>query len=314
MTTISLPQNKQWQGIGFVTLGICLFSLQDVIVKQISGNYPVQELVFIRSIIALGLLLATAKFNGGLGQLRTTQLRQHLLRGGVILLSYITYYLAIAAMPLANAVSLYFVSPLIVTILSIFLLKERISKQKSVALLIGFLGTLIMLRPGMGIFEPAALFAIAAAFFYAYSVIMTRRMGATESGLSLAVYATAVYLGATAIVGLFWSEGIATASTHPSIQFLARPWVLPTAYDFALLGITGLIAAIGFYALAQAYCVAEATVVAPFEYIMIPLSVIWGFLFWGDLLDGLTAVGILLIIGSGLALLPRRRWLLRRPS
>lgn len=316
MTTLAATTNKDLQGIGLVTVGIVLFSVQDVIIKQISGNYPVQELVFLRSIVALGLLLAMLHWRQGLGKLRTAYWGRHFARGLAMCASYITYYLAIAALPLAEAVALYFVSPVLVTVLSVVVLKEKVTGRRIGAVVLGFSGTLVILRPGLGLFEMAAIFSLLAALFYATSVVLTRRMAGSESGMAMAVYATAVYLITTGIVGLLWPDGFATTSSHPSVQFMARPWLLPTATDMWLIVATGFIAAIGFYCLAQAYLVAQATVVAPFEYVMLILGILWGFLFWREVPDLFTVVGAGLIIASGLIILPqrphRKRWLFSR--
>ena len=317
MTPVAV-ENKQsdLHGIGLVMFGIVLFSLQDVIIKQISSIYPVQELVFVRSVIALLLLLGLMYLRGNLGRLRTQHLVAHLVRGTILCGSYITYFLAIAAIPLADAVAIYFVSPLVVSLLSITILKEAVNRRQVLALIVGFGGTLVIMRPGIGVFEPAALFPLAAAALYATSVIMTRRMAATESGMAMAVYVTVVYLVINGLFGAFRPNGIPTTNTHPSIQFLARSWQMPTAQDFFLLFLTGIIAAVGFFCLSQAYLVARATVVAPFEYVMLPLSVLWGFLFWREVPDAFTIVGASMIIGAGLLLLARRpkrkRWLFLR--
>lgn len=318
-TTTALPTTtpvtRQWQGIGYVLLGVILFSVQDVIVKQISGNYPVHEIVWIRSVIALLLLFIAAIFTGGLAQLRTQHLGLHLVRGFLMLLSYITYYLAIAALPLADAIALYFVAPLFVTILSVLILKERMVAKRWLALLCGFAGILIILRPGTSVFQPIALMSLLAAFTYANSVILSRKLSVTESGLSLAIYATVVYLVVTLAVGLIWGKGVAIESHHPSLQFLARAWILPTNIDMLLMSLTGVIGAIGFFALAQAYRIAEATVVAPFEYAMLLMGVIWGFLFWQEVPDFFSVLGMILVVCSGMIVLPlrkRSRWILRR--
>lgn len=316
MTILAIKTNKDWQGIGFVTIGIVLFSVQDVIIKRISGAYPVQELVFLRSVIALVLLLALLHWRQGLGRLRTQRWGQHFVRGLVMCASYITYYLAIAALPLAEAVSLYFVAPVLVTLLSVVVLKEQVTRHRVWAVVIGFGGTLVILRPGLGVFEGAAVFSLLAALFYAISVVLTRQMAGSESGMAMAVYATAVYLITTGLIGLIWPDGFTTASTHPSVQFVARPWLLPTATDMWLIVGTGFIAAIGFYVLAQAYLVAQATVVAPFEYLMLILGMVWGFVFWREVPDLFTVLGSVLIIASGLIILPqrpyRKRWLFSR--
>ena len=317
MTTLATTTNKDLQGIALVTIGIGLFSVQDVIIKQISGAYPVQELVFLRSVISLLLLLAMLYWrHGDWGKLWTQQWGRHLARGLLMCASYITYYLAIAALPLAEAVAIYFVAPVFVTVLSVIVLKEKVTRRRVMAVVIGFGGTLVIMRPGLGVFEPAAIFSLLAALFYALSVILTRRMAGVESGMAMAVYATAVYLITTGFVGLLWPDGFTTASTHPSVQFVARPWLLPTTADMWLIMATGFIAAIGFYCLAQAYLVAQATVVAPFEYLMLILGILWGFVFWREVPDLFTMVGAVLIIASGLIILPqrpsRKRWLFTR--
>lgn len=318
MSVLTISKNNaQLQGIRYVTLGLTLFSLQDVIIKQISGGYPVQQIVFIRSIIALLLLLGiAARSQAGITGLKTQRLGLHTLRGLLLILSFTSYYLAIAALPLAEAVALYFVSPIFTAILSVLILKEVFKRQHFIALALGFGGTLVMLRPGIAIIEPAAALAILAALAYACSVMITRRMATTESGLSMAIYATLAYFVVNGLVGLIWSDGIATTAAHPSIQFLTRPWIMPTMYDLFLLSITGVIAAAGFYLLSEAYRVSEAIVIAPFEYLMLLLSIVWGYLFWGELPDTFVIIGVAMIVVGGFMLLPnrprRKRWLLRR--
>ena len=317
MTAVSFPRSNASQGILLVSFGIVLFSLQDVIVKQISGGYPVHQIVFLRSVIALVLLLAMMWQRGTLSTLQTNKLNHHALRGMLLVASYISYYLAIAALPLAEAVAIYFVSPIFVALLSILILKEQAKRAHAIALILGFSGTLIMMRPGVGVFEPAALFAIGAALTYALSVVMTKRMASTESGMTMSVYSTLAYLISTGIAGVFIGRGVATDSTHPSIEFLTRPWAMPSTFDLTLIVVTGAIAAVGFFCLAEAYRVADATTVAPFEYVMLPLSIVWGFLFWGEVPDAFVLIGVLSIIGGGMTLLParsqqRRGFLLRR--
>ncbi len=307
MTTTQTGINRQWQGISFILLGMSLFSIQDVIVKLISGDYPIHQIVALRSMISLLLLLGAAYRYGSWTQLRSTRLGTHLVRGLLMLLSYLAYYLAIAALPLADAIALYFVSPLFVTMLSALILREPIGLKQWLALSCGFVGMLVILRPGTAVFQPVAVMSLLAALAYAASVILNRRLASSESGLALAIYSTLVYLIPTALFGLFWGQGIAIESQHPSLQFLTRAWIWPTSFDFGLIALTGLIAAIGFYALARAYSIAPAGTVAPFEYVMLLMGVLWGFVFWHEFPDYLTLIGMALVVCSGLILLPRRK-------
>lgn len=307
VNTTQTGSNRQWQGISFILLGMSLFSIQDVIVKLISGAYPIHQIVALRSMIALILLLGAAYRYGGWTQLRSTRLGTHLVRGLLMLLSYLAYYLAIAALPLADAIALYFISPLFVTVLSALILQEPIGLKQWLALGCGFVGMLVILRPGTAVFQPVAVMSLLAALAYATSVILNRRLASSESGLALAIYSTVVYLIPTAAAGLFWGQGIPIESQHPSLQFLTRAWIWPTPFDFGLIALTGLIAAISFYALARAYSIAPAGTVAPFEYVLLLMGVLWGFVFWRELPDYLTVIGMTLVVCSGLLLLPRRK-------
>ena len=289
------------KGVLCVVAGISIFSIQDVIIKSIGGSYPVHEIVFVRSLVALAPLLLIAHVDGGLARLRTRRPWAHLLRGCAMLASYTTYYLALIALPLAFAVALFFVAPLLITALSHFVLGEKARLRRWLAVATGFIGVLIMTQPDGGTIEPAALLAVCAALFYALSVMATRRMGATESGASLAFSATLVYVGANGLLGLWLGDGsLAQGAGHPSLEFLLRAWVLPTWRDFGLMAVCGVIAAFGFYFLSQAYRLAQATTVAPFEYVGLPLAALWGYLFWSEVPDGTTVLGVMLIVGSGL--------------
>lgn len=299
------PVDTPVKGVLFVLAGISIFSLQDVFIKYLSEGYSVFQIVFVRSLVAVGLVLLIARFDGGLSALRTRRPLAHLLRACAMLLAYTLFYLAIAAVPLADAVALFFVAPLFITALSAVILGEAVGRRRWIAVSVGFAGVLVMLRPGDGLIEPAALFAVLAALFYALSQIATRRLGRTERGPALAFYPTVIYIAATALLGLGLGDGALEGQGGASLAFMLRGWPLPGWRDLALMAGCGLIAAFGFYFLSQAYRVAQPTTVAPFEYVALLLAVLWGYLFWHEVPDGLTLLGIALVVGSGLYVLRR---------
>jgi S-adenosylmethionine uptake transporter len=288
-----------------VMAGISIFSIQDVIIKSISGAYPVHQIVFVRSLVALVPLLVVAHFDGGLAGLRTRRPWAHLARACVMLGAYTAFYLALAALPLATTVALFFVAPLMITALSHFVLGEKARLRRWIAVGVGFVGVLVITRPDGGTMEPAALLAVLAALFYAVSAIATRRLGATESGASLAFSVTLIYVGLNGLLGLWIGNGSMAEEGHPSLEFLLRAWAMPTWRDLGLMAACGLIAAFGFYFLSQAYRLAQASTVAPFEYVSLPFAALWGYLFWREVPDGETVLGIALIVGSGLYVLHR---------
>ncbi len=296
---------RQIRGMLSVALGVSIFSLQDAIVKGLSGTYPVHEIVVLRSLVGLPILIAVARLVDGKTP-RLHRLGLHLVRGLALYLSYTSYYLALAHLPIAECVALYFTSPFFVASLSLPMLGERVSIRSWAAIIVGFGGVLIVAQPSPALFDPAVLLPIASALAYAVSAVLTRRLGTTESGSAMAISATAFYVvagGATAL-GL---SGIEVAGdAHSSLRFLLLAWSWPGATDAGLLAACGLIAAGGFFFLAQGYRLAEANRAAPFEYAALPWGILWGYLFFANLPDVATIAGAVVIIGAGLYTLPRR--------
>ena len=292
------------RGIGLVIAGVTVFSIQDVIIKLLSGEYPVLEIVFVRSLVSLPLLFAFAVLNGTRQVLRIRHPLQQTLRGLVMFLSYTTYYLALAALPLAETVSLFYSAPLFMTALSGPLLGEYPGLRRWSAVAVGFVGVLVIMKPQGGL-SLAAVLAVASALAYALSAILARRIGATDSAESMTVTASLVYAALSGAAGLTLGDGTLAGSSHPEFEFLLRAWNWPSAGDLALFCLCGLIAAIGFTCLTQAYRVAPATSVAPFEYSSLPWAVLWGWLIWSNLPDAWLGLGIALVVGSGLYVFQR---------
>lgn len=299
--------NPRLTGIVVLCVGAFVFSLQDVVIKWVSGAYPLAEVLAIRGLVAFGPLLLLARFDGGLAGLRTRRPVLLLLRAFLLLVSYTCYYLAIAAIPLAEAVSLYYSAPLFIVLLAGPLLRERVPPGRWAAVLVGFAGVVVVLRPGSGTLDPAALLSVGSAAFYGLAALMARRMGETERASVMAFYQNLVFFAAALAMGAIAGDGRFLDGGHGSLQFLLRGWVVPPLGDFLLFASTGLVGAVGSWLLTHAYRVAEANVVAPFEYTSIVWAVLWGGLIWGEVPGAFTAAGVALVIGAGL-------YVLRAPS
>ncbi|MEM7343117.1 MAG: DMT family transporter, partial [Chloroflexota bacterium] len=297
--------NLPMRGIGFILVAMMVLPIQDVIIKLISGGYPVHQIVFVRSIFALFLILLLAKFEGGFQLLKTQQPLWQLGRGFLLFLAYTTYYLALAALPLGDVIALFFSSPLFVTALSIPMLGEWVGWRRWAAVVVGFVGVIIVLRPGLGIIEPAAILALFASLFYSFTVILTRHVGKTDSGTSMVFYSTLVYIACSAVIGVSIGFREFPINDHPSLQFLLRPWTTPASFDLMLIALVAGTFTIGFYCLSQAYRFAPPALIAPFEYLSLPLGILLGYLIWGDVPDIYMIVGTIFIIGSGLYVLKR---------
>jgi drug/metabolite transporter (DMT)-like permease len=299
-TMNGLSANRHLLGIGFLCLGIAIFSLQDAVIKLVSGDYPVTQIVFIRAVTGIPLLLAFVHFEAGIGALMTRRFWLLIVRAALLLCAYTSYYLAFPVLPLADAVALFFMAPVFVTVLSIPILGETIRPMVWLAIALGFAGVVIMMKPFQSGFEPAALLSLMSAVFYAVSMVMARKLGAEESASVMAFYANWIYLlGAGLAALIFFTAGI-TEAAHPSLNFLVKPWQQPNLGDLLLMASCGVIAAIAGSLLTAAYRVTEANRVAVFEYTGLFWTPLWGFLFFAEVPAFSTVAGALLIVGAGL--------------
>ncbi len=288
------------RGVSFLVLGILIFSLQDVAVKGTGGDYPILAIVIFRSLTALPLTLLFFRFEGGRGIPTTRRPGLETVRGLCYFLSYTTYFMGLASLPLAEIAAIKFSGPLMITFLSVVMLGERVGPRRWLALLVGFMGVLLIVRPGLSAFNMGSVFILLSALFYALAAMFTRKLQTTDSSATMAYYSSLVYLLATVVlVPLVILVGDFPGA-HPSIAFLFRTWATPSLLDGSIMTGLGLVWAGGMYFLARAYSVALASVVAPFEYVALPISVLWGFILWQELPGWTTWAGASLALFSGL--------------
>ncbi len=288
-------------GILCLIAGIAIFSVQDLILKLISGAYPLHQAMVLRSLTAFPcLLVITRAMDGNLRGLISPTWPAMLARGVLNFLAYTAYYLALAALPMATTVALYFTAPLMITLLSALVLKEQVGQRRWLAVAVGFLGVVIMVQPGGDLFDWAALLPVFCGAAYAGSMVMARVMGVRDSAAALAFWGNIAFLLCAAALAAVYGTGAHEGTGHASLSFLTRGWVWPNARDGALMAACGVIAAIGLTLLTHAYRIAANSVVAPFEFTFAFWGLLWGWLFWGDLPNGLGWLGIAIIIGAGL--------------
>ena len=292
--------NKNLLGVGSLVLGILIFSLQDITVKWMGGSYPILEIVLFRSMIALPATLVFFRLEGRRGLPTTKRHRLEYVRGLFMFLSYTTYFMGLAALPLAEIAALKFSTPLIITLLSVALLREKVELKRWIALIVGFIGVLIIIRPGSASFNIGSIFILLNVMFYAFSVMITRRLQTTDSSATMSYFSSLVYVViATILTPILIAVGpIPNASS--SIAFLFHAWSLPTLLDVIVMFGLGLIWAVGIYFTTRAYSLALASVVAPFEYMTLPINTIWGFLIWHDFPALATWIGAFITLASSL--------------
>ena len=292
-------------GIACVVSAITLFVLQDAVIKWLSGAYPLHEIVLVRSASAIGVTLFVMRLEGGIHLLRTRRLGLQLTRSGLLVVANCAFYLALAAMTIAEATSIFFVAPLLITALSALVLREPVGPRRWAAVCIGLAGVIVMLRPGEGALQWVALLPIAAAGAYALMQTITRRLGTTERASTIAFYAQAGFIAASVAIGLVAGDGRFAPEDDASLAFLLRAWTVPSVGDAALFLAVGVINGVGGYLMSQAYRISRPAAIAPFEYVALPMAVMWGVVFFGNWPDAVTYVGMALICGSGLYVLHR---------
>lgn len=307
MTDDKEARRKQLTGVAFMCAGVLAFTFQDLIIKGISATYPAHEIVFIRTLLALPIALLIVMLEGGFKRLRTNRLGAHCVRGVMLFLAYTTYYLGIAALPLAMAVAISFAAPLFITALAGPLLGEKVGKIRWLAVLLGFVGVIIVMKDGLGQLEWAVLLPVLSALFYALAQLHGRHIGATESGATMSFYVNVAFLVLSGLAGAIIGNGSFAEWSHPSLAFLLRAWSWPTPHDLLLMLGCGAAATVGIYCLGQGYRLAEANLAAIFEYTALPWAILWGYLFFAQLPGYSTLAGVGLVIAAGIVIAVRER-------
>ncbi|TMV10308.1 DMT family transporter [Ruegeria sediminis] len=299
-------QNRSAAGIAFIVAGMVAISINDMLIKQLSGDYPLHQMVFMRSSIGIVLSLFLVQVEGGVSLLRTRHPVLHTVRCLLVVISNMTFFVALAAAPLADVTALFFAAPLFITVLSIPILGEKVGPMRIGAVVVGFAGVIIMQSPWEGGTSIAAdrivlMLPVLSALTYALNQLMTRKLGATTKASALAVYIQGMFILVSIGFYLVAGDGrFAEGTDNPSLNFLLRAWTWPAEGDWPYFIWLGLNSGIVGYCLAQAYRVADAATVAPFEYVGLPLAVFWGWLVWGELPAPVVWLGISMIMGAGL--------------
>ena len=293
--------SKFFLGISCIIVACFCFTTQDMGIKLISGNYALHQIILIRSIIAiLFILLVFVPIDGGFKYLLTKQLGLHLLRGFGLVISNLCYFTALVTVPLGEAKAIFFVAPLLITALSVFLIREEVGLSSWIVVLVGLFGVIIILRPGFEEFNPGYILPLVAALTYALVQILTGKMGENEKASSMAFYIQLIFIVVSSLFGLFFGDGHLADPSHPIINYLFRPWTIPSWVDGMIMIGIGLLSGVGAYFISQAYRISKGSVVAPFEYVALPLAIFWSITLFGDWPDMISWMGIVLIAGAGI--------------
>jgi drug/metabolite transporter (DMT)-like permease len=293
------PPDRPMFAIGVSVAGLGVACIQDVILKLMSGDYPLWQFAVVRSITAImgiALILVVLKQTS---QFRPNRPAMIAIRGLLTFVGYTCFYLSLASLPLADAISIFFVAPLLVTLLGVFFLGEKIRFRRATAMLVGFCGVIIMVRPGADSMEPMLLVALGAPICYSISLIITRRIGYADTGATMVLY-NMLFFGLASGVGSLVLVFLALPTVeHASLAFLIRPWSVPTWGHLGLMMATGVVTAVAHYCSAIAYRSASPSLVSVFEYTYFVWAIILGYLVWQEIPDQATFIGAAVVMLSG---------------
>mgnify|MGYP003630610285 CR=1 FL=1 len=273
-------------GIVMMCVGVACLCVNDALAKTLTTHYSPFQIQFLRNLIALPFAILIAWKMGGITALRSHRPIAHFARGGLWVGATFLFFTSITYMGLAEATALVFVAPLFITALSAMIFREHVGWKRWLAVLVGFIGVLIAVRPGTSTFQTVSLLPIATAFVYALLMLSARWVDPRESVWTLLLYMT----GTGAILSLF---------LVPVVWTPVRPEDL---YLFAAVAIFGTA---GMTMMTQAFRLAPAIVVAPLDYTAIVWATLLGWIFWTEIPDALTFVGAAVIIASGVFIIWR---------
>lgn len=274
-------------GIAWIVPASMLFVALDTVTKTLAPTYPILQLVSLRFLVhavIVAILLAPVLHRHARSKTPGLQILRSALLAGVTA----NFFVAIASMKLVDATAIMFATPVLVTALSVPLLGEKVGARRWAAVLVGFAGALLVARPGPGIFDSGALFALTAALLNALYQLTTRKVSNADTPLTTLLWTPLVGAAAGAVIA-------------PTV------WVPPATADLGLMLLLGVFGGVSHYCMIKAFDRAPAAVISPYTYLGLIWATLAGFALFGEVPDLLTVVGGCLIVGSGLFILHRER-------
>ncbi|PRX09557.1 UNVERIFIED_ORG: EamA domain-containing membrane protein RarD [Martelella mediterranea] len=275
-------------GIVLMCAGVACLSANDAVAKALTAHYSPLQILFMRNLIALPFTVAIALIMGGRPALKTYRPAAHLLRGALWVVAAMMFFTSFIYLGLAEATALIFVAPFFITVISALFLGEKVHLRRWLAVLFGFIGVLVVIRPGGATFQAASLLPVATALVYALLMLSARWVDARESVWTLLVYLT----GTAALISAF------------IVPFV---WVPVRLEDLWLFAAIALFGTAGMTMMTQAFRLAPAVIVAPLDYTGLIWATLFGWLFWRESPDGMTFFGAAIIIASGVFTIFRQK-------
>ncbi|WP_319244092.1 DMT family transporter [uncultured Propionivibrio sp.] len=283
-----MPTPDKRRGITLAVMATIFYAIVDALSKYQARTSPVELIVWARYGVPLVLLLAFFLPQRGIAMLRTGHPWLQIARGLLLTGGTLLIVLAYRVMPIAEAQAIFFIHPVLLTLLAVLFLGEKVSPRGWLAVVIGFAGVLIIVRPGGGLFRPAALLPLGLALTFSTYQIFTRIIAGKENSIN----------------SLFWVLAVGTASMSIVLPFA---WTPPSIHAVGMLTIIGIVSGFGHFSTIKALEYAPASLLAPFAYVQLVWVAILGALMFGDFPDGATLIGIATVATGGLLVVFSKR-------
>lgn len=277
---------RRGRAIATICLGVFLLVVNDALAKWLTTHYDPLQIVFLRNLVALPLIAVIALATKGLPALRSRTLRVHAWRGLLLVAGAYSFFVGLKHLPLAEATALIFAAPIFITALSVPLLREQVGWRRWAAVIAGFIGVLIIVRPGAAAFQPASLFVVATAAFYALFMIGACWIDGGESFWTMMLYLAAFPLLFSAVV-------------------VPLVWQMPSWSHLPLFLGMAVFGTLGMALITQVFRQAPVSVVAPFDYTALLWASLFGWLLWNEIPGVWTYVGAAVIVAGGIYIVAR---------
>ena len=298
--TSQASNERPIQAILLMNLAVFIFTAMDGVIKSVSDLYPTGELVFARNLFAFLPLLTFMLAVERRINLKTARPMGHVWRGLMGVSAMFCFFLSYRLLPLSEAIALGLSGPIFLTVLSVPLLGEKVGIRRWSAVIVGFLGVLVMTRPGSGVFEPAALVPLLGAVFYALAMISIRRLAQSEPPTTIVFYFTVF----AALASLFT---LPLGGIHPDLA-----WRMPADFgELAPLILIGIMGGCAQIALTIAFRRGAVSLVAPFDYMALVYGFLIGFFIFDETPDEYLIIGGLIVVASGIYIIHREAKLAR---
>ena len=269
------------RGVLLIMCAVFMFSAMDTLAKLVLRTYPMSGLMWARYMVHVSVMALLLAPRMGSRLVRTARPGLQMLRGLLLVMSTVFFYFALRYMPLAEAAAISFVGPVLTALLSGPMLGDRVTRRQWFAVMLGFVGVLIVMRPGGGVLSLPAVFPLATAILFSVYQIVTRKLAGREHPYTTLFYTALVGAAATSFVAPFY-------------------WVTPTLVQALLMVCIGLLGGFGHLLLIRAVEHASPSTLAPFVYSQLVWSTLLAYLAFGDFPESVTLVGMLVIVAGGL--------------